>query len=151
MCWPANIAGAFFLAVICVDIYHKEYSRILPHSLYGTLITLVLWLICVFVNPWISAGILVIPVIFLFTVLIINEGMKASGCSISCGDESCIDGKVKKWHLRKKATASASSASDVTILYPPEEVTPESQWFRLVRAITEIKDKCIAQLTATPI
>jgi hypothetical protein len=94
MCWPANIVGAFFIALIAADILQKKYGDILYHSVIGGILTAVFWGLCVFVGTGISAGVLVIPLlftaIFLFTIWFTNESMKKRGCCLTC------DGDKKK-------------------------------------------------------
>ena len=40
-CWPANIVGAFFVALLIFDTTTGEYDDLLPHSAAGIVATFV--------------------------------------------------------------------------------------------------------------
>jgi len=95
MCWPANIVGAFFIALIIFDIIQKNYSDLPYHGIVGILLSGLLWGLCLLVGPNISMATLVVPLvflgIFLFSVWFMNESMKARGCCMNCdkSDQAC--------------------------------------------------------------
>jgi len=112
MCWPAGLAGAFFVALIIMDIIQKEYSILPTHGIIGVCVTGILWILCELIGTSLTMAVLVIPgifmAIFLFTVWFMDESMKKRGCCMTCGED-----KKKKAHLVKKEhpTACASCAS----------------------------------------
>ena len=89
MCWPANIAGSFFIGLLIFDIIQKEYTSLTRHGLIGVCVTGLLWVLCLLIGPSITMGVLVVPLIFvgifLFTVWFTNESMKTRGCCMTCG------------------------------------------------------------------
>jgi hypothetical protein len=88
MCWPAGAAGAFFSALIIMDIIKKDYANLPFHGILAVCVTGILWLLCELLGVSITMGILVIPTlfaaIFLFTVWFMNESMKTRGCCMTC-------------------------------------------------------------------
>jgi hypothetical protein len=103
MCWPANVVGAFFVAVVIFDMVQKKYGDLPYHALAGVVLTFLFWLVCSFVSVSISAAILVVPTIFLgvffFTVWFMDESLKQRGCCMNC-DGAC--NKKKVCILKKK-------------------------------------------------
>lgn len=105
MCWPANTVGAFFVALLLIDIYQKKYTDLPYHAVYGVAMTFLFWLICNLAGESISGGVLIIPAVFLsvflFTVWFIDESIKNRGCCMNCGGD--CQKTCKKGHLVKKA------------------------------------------------
>ena len=111
MCWPANTIGAFFVALLILDMFQKNYTDLPYHALYGGVITFLFWVLCSFIGESVTGGILVIPAvflsIFLFTIWFTNESMKKRGCCMNCGGDS--QKTCKKGRLVKKSTIDSSS------------------------------------------
>lgn len=101
MCWPAYIVGAFFVGLLSFDIIQKDYSSLPHHGVAGVCVTGLLWGLCWLVGPSITMATLVVPLIFLgiflFSVWLMNESMKARGCCMTCNGD-----KEKKCRLVKK-------------------------------------------------
>ena len=131
MCWPANVVGAFFIAVIVFDMVQKNYGDLPYHALVGVVLTFLFWLICSLVSVSVSGAILIVPAVFitvfLFTVWFMNESLKQRGCCMDCNG-NC---KSKKGHLVKRehplcasslsapSTSSASSLSSSSVSSAP--------------------------------
>lgn len=100
MCWPAGVAGAFFSALIIMDIIKKDYKNLPFHGILGVCITGILLLLCELIGVSIAMAVLVIPTIFatifLFTVWFMNESMKARGCCMTCGPKAGTPKLVKR-------------------------------------------------------
>jgi hypothetical protein len=109
MCWPAGAAGAFFSALLIMDIAKKEYSSLPFHGILAVCVTGILWLLCELIGESVTLGVLLIPAIFagifLFTVWFMNESMKKRGCCMTCGEEQ------GKPHLVKRVTPKGSTPS----------------------------------------
>ena len=107
MCWPANITGAFFVALLIFDIIQKDYSSLPLHGIIGVCVTGLLWLVCWLAGSSIAMATLVVPLIFigifLLSVWFMNESMKARGCCMTCNGD-----KAKKGHLVKKEQPTTS-------------------------------------------
>jgi hypothetical protein len=92
MCLPAYIVGLLSIALIVYDIVKKEYVSLPLHGLIGISLTGIMWLLCVLVGPFVSMGVLIVPLlfimIFLFSVWFMNESMKKRGCCINCSGDS---------------------------------------------------------------
>ena len=92
MCWPAAAAGAFFSALLIMDIAKKDYSSLPFHGILTVCVTGILWLLCELLGQPLTFAVLVIPAIFagifLFTVWFMNESMKKRGCCMNCGYEN---------------------------------------------------------------
>jgi Zn-dependent protease with chaperone function len=90
MCWPAGAAGAFFSAVLIMDIAQKDYASLPFHGILAVCVTGILWLLCELIGQPLTLAVLVIPLIFasifLFTVWFMNESMKKRGCCMTCGE-----------------------------------------------------------------
>jgi len=88
-CWPANIVGAFFIALLVLDTMRGEYDDLLGHSLAGIILTLVFWAICMGVGQAISAAILVVPavfvIVFVFSLWFFGASMKQRGYCMQSG------------------------------------------------------------------
>jgi hypothetical protein len=100
MCWPAAAAGAFFSALLIMDIAQKDYSSLPFHGILAVCVTGILWLLCEVIGQPITLAVLVIPAIFagifLFTVWFMNESMKKRGCCMNCGEEKGRPHLVKR-------------------------------------------------------
>ena len=131
MCWPANVVGAFFIAVLIFDMVEKKYGDLPYHAIAGVVLTFLFWLICSFVSVSVSAFILIVPAIFicvfLFTIWFMNESLKQRGCCMNCNG-NC----GKKGYLVKKTSSAASASASAS----PASKAPE---------------KCIATLTASTV
>ena len=95
MCWPANVVGAFFIAVLIFDMVQKNYGDLPYHALAGVVMTFLFWLMCSLVSVSLSGALLIIPAVFLtvflFTVWFMNESLKQRGCCMDCnGKGSCV-------------------------------------------------------------
>ena len=112
MCWPANISGAFFLALLIFDVIQKEYSNLPYHSLVGILVTGMLWVLCLLVGANITGAVLLVPCIFIagyfFTIWFINESLKQQGCCMKCGEEE--QPKGTPYLVKKDYSASTPDA-----------------------------------------
>jgi len=90
MCWPAGAAGAFFSALLIMDIAKKDYASLPFHGILAVCVTGILWLLCEVIGQPITLAVLLIPAIFagifLFTVWFMNESMKKRGCCMTCGE-----------------------------------------------------------------
>lgn len=88
-CWPANIVGAFFVALLIFDAMMGEYDDLLPHSAAGIVFTFVFWLVCYGLGESVSAAVLVVPsvvlVVFVFTIWFVGQSMKQRGYCMSKG------------------------------------------------------------------
>jgi len=88
-CWPANIVGSFFIALLVFDSIVGDYEDLLPHSVVGVITTLVFWLICFVLGEQVSGAVLVVPsvfaTIFLFSLWFFGQSMKNRGYCISSG------------------------------------------------------------------
>ena len=88
-CWPANIVGAFFIAVLVLDSMRGDYDELLGHSLAGIITTLIFWSICMGLGESISGAILVVPAVFViafaFSLWFFGESMKHRGYCMRSG------------------------------------------------------------------
>jgi len=99
-CWPANIVGAFFVALLIFDAMSGEYDDLLPHSAAGIVFTFVFWLLCHGVGESVSAAVLVVPsvvlVVFVFSIWFVGKSMKQRGYCMSKGKgDQCLPPKPK--------------------------------------------------------
>ena len=60
-CWPANVVGAFFVAVLLIDCILGTYGNLLTHSIVGIIVTVIFSMICTFISEDLSAALLVVP------------------------------------------------------------------------------------------
>ena len=113
MCWPANVVGAFFIAVLIFDMVQKNYGDLPYHAIVGVVLTFLFWLVCSLVSVTVSGAILIVPavfiIVFLFTVWFMNESLKQRGCCMDCN--GC---KSKKWHLVKRENPLQPSSTSGT-------------------------------------
>jgi hypothetical protein len=109
MCWPAGVAGAFFSALLIMDIAQKEYASLPFHSIVGVCVTGILWLLCELIGQPITLAVLLIPAIFagifLGTFWFMDESMKKRGFCMTCGGEK----EKGKPHLVKRVTPKGPS------------------------------------------
>lgn len=68
-CWPANLVGAFFLALVIFDMVYQKWDDIVSHILLGLVFTGLFWGICAGISESVSGGILAVPVVFLIVFL----------------------------------------------------------------------------------
>lgn len=112
MCWPANIVGLFFVALLIFDIIQKEYSSLPYHGILGVCVTGLLWLLCWLIGPSVTMATLVVPLIFagifLFSIWFMNESMKKRGCCMTCDGEK---GKEVKIRLVKRDIPNNSAST----------------------------------------
>lgn len=99
MCWPANVVGAFFIAVLIFDMVQKNYGDLPYHALAGVVMTFLFWLVCSFVSVSVSGALLIVPAVFisvfLFTVWFMNESLKQRGCCMNCNGNCNPQGKCR--------------------------------------------------------
>jgi uncharacterized membrane protein YfhO len=135
MCWPANVVGAFFIAVLIFDMVEKKYGDLPYHALAGVVLTFLFWLICSFVSVSVSGALLIVPatfiIVFLFTIWFMNESLKQRGCCMNCNGNCGKKGRLVK---KDSTTTSSISSTSSTNLSSSNSKTPE---------------KCIATLTAS--
>ncbi len=94
-CWPTNIVGAFFVALLIFDAMMGEYDDLLPHSATGIVFTFVFWLVCYGLGESVSAAVLVVPsvvlVVFVFSIWFVGKSMKQRGYCMSKGQgDQCL-------------------------------------------------------------
>jgi hypothetical protein len=93
-CWPANIVGAFFIAILIIDCILGTYGNLLTHSIVGIIVTIVFSMICTFIGEDLSAALLVVPSIlalaFVLSLWFIGQSLKNRGYCMKQGssDES---------------------------------------------------------------
>lgn len=88
-CWPANIVGAFFVSVLIIDCILGTYGNLLTHSVIGIIVTLVFFMICMFLGEDLSAALLVVPsilaVTFGLSLWFIGQSLKNRGYCMKQG------------------------------------------------------------------
>ena len=88
-CWPANVVGAFFIAILIIDTVYGNFLDLPYHGIVGIFLTCIFWLVCSAFGEAISGAILLVPAIFLVVVLfntIINKDLDDDcGCGCGCG------------------------------------------------------------------
>ena len=118
MCWPAYIVAAFFVALVAFDIIQKDYSSLPQHSIIGVCVTGVLWILCWLIGPSVTMATLVVPLIFLgiflFSVWLMNESMKARGCCMTCNGDKEKKGRLVKRAVPKNASPGSGSGTSGT-------------------------------------
>jgi uncharacterized membrane protein len=114
MCWPANVVGAFFIAVIIFDMVQKKYGDLPYHALSGVVVTFLFWLVCSFVSVTVSGAILIIPTVFisvfLFTVWFMNESLKQKGCCMNCNGNCQNKGHGNAYFVKRDHSLNTGSA-----------------------------------------
>ena len=95
--WPANLVGAFFLALFIFDITQENYDQILGHAVLGVLLTGMFAALSMTVGNNLSRSLLLVPTtfaaVFLITIWFMNESIKKRGCCMTC---SCNPKPEKK-------------------------------------------------------
>ncbi len=116
-CWPANVTGAFVLALLIFDLVVKDWTNLPLHALGGIAITGLLWGLCFLLGSAITGGILVIPILaallFAAGIWFTGETLRKKGCCVKCngneepessastgtatgtGTNKCIDTQLK--------------------------------------------------------
>lgn len=99
-CWPANIVGAFFVALLIFDTMTGDYDDLLPHSAAGIVFTFIFWLVCYGLGESVSVAVLVVPsvvlIVFVFTIWFVGQSMKHRGYCMSKGQGyQCLPPKPK--------------------------------------------------------
>jgi len=88
-CWPANIVGGFFIALLIFDSIIGDYKDLLPHSVIGIITTLVFWLVCTALGEQVSGAVLIVPsvfaAVFVFSIWFFGKSMKNRGYCMSRG------------------------------------------------------------------
>ena len=115
MCWPANVVGAFFIAVLIFDMIQKNYGDLPYHALSGVVVTFLFWLVCTFVSVSVSGALLIVPAVFIsvfiFTVWFMNESLKQRGCCMNCDGNK---GRLVKRDVPLNAVVSGKSTGTGT-------------------------------------
>lgn len=118
MCWPANIVGIFFVALIIFDIVQKEYSSLPYHGILGVCVTGLLWGLCWLIGPSATMATLIVPLIFagifLFTIWFTNESMKKRGCCMTCNGDTPKKGRLVKRDTPKDGTTNSDTTNSDT-------------------------------------
>ena len=158
MCWPANISGAFFLALLIFDVIQKEYSNLPYHSVLGIIITGMLWVLCFIVGANITGAVLIIPCIFIagyfFTIWFINESLKQQGCCMKCGeDQTPTEPKGTAYLVKKDESASKTATATPTAKPTPTPTpspTPVTDFIKKLLGMSTPSGTCVdSKLTAT--
>jgi len=148
MCWPANISGAFFLALLIFDVIQKEYSNLPYHSVLGIIITGLLWVLCGMVGANITGAVLIVPCIFIagyfFTIWFINESLKQRGCCMTCGKDQTP--------TEPKGTACLVKRDEPLSKTATPSPTPITDFIKKSVEMTTPSGTCVdSKLTATPL
>ena len=97
--WPANLVGAFFLALFVFDITQKNYDQILGHAIIGVLLTGIFTVLSIMMGDNLTGPLLLIPTtfaaVFLITIWFMNESIKKRGCCMKCSDSPAPQKKCK--------------------------------------------------------
>jgi len=93
-CWPANVVGAFFVALIIFDLSRGDWVDLPFHGIVGIIMTGLFYLICMIVGESVSAAILVIPAVFMtisvLTLWFASQSLKNQRCCMTCkGPAKC--------------------------------------------------------------
>jgi hypothetical protein len=119
MCWPANIVGAFFIALLIFDIIQKNYSALPYHGIIGICVTGLLWGVCMLLGSSIAMATLVVPLIFIGIFLFTGWMV---GNKITC--ETCPKTPVEK-EGRFVKRKTPKNQSDCPVLLPEPQPKPE--------------------------
>jgi len=97
--WPANLVGAFFLALFVFDITQKKYDQILGHAIIGVLLTGIFAVLSMMIGDNLAGPLLLIPTtfaaVFLITIWFMNESIKKRGCCMKCSSSTVPEKKCK--------------------------------------------------------
>jgi hypothetical protein len=157
-CWPANVMGAFMLALILFDVIRGELDDIPYHFLLLLIFVGILWLLCTFLGEGISAGVLLVPAVVLaiglFTLWFTNQSLRKQGCCIQCRDPKLQKVLVKKstgevvTTLPSQPTTSNETGSVTVDTITATESSPKT----LTGTLTDSKSAtCEPNLKATTI
>lgn len=106
-CWPANITGAFFLALLVFDMIRGDFGDLPYHAGLGILMVILLWVVCMYVSVSVSAGILIVPavflVVFLFSMWLAGKSLQNKGCCMNCPGEGADKCEPKRWKLKPRS------------------------------------------------
>jgi hypothetical protein len=109
--WPANLVGAFFLALFVFDITQKNYDQILSHAIIGVLLTGIFAGLSMSIGDNLTGPLLLIPTtfaaVFLITIWFMNESIKKRGCCMKCSDSPAPQKKCKSTSPPAAPTAPA--------------------------------------------
>jgi hypothetical protein len=87
-CWPANLVAAFFLALLGFDFVQKDFENLPVHAIFGAVFVALFWIVCSLVDERVSAGLLLVPLVFLgifmFSIWFTGQSLKQQGCCINC-------------------------------------------------------------------
>ncbi len=87
-CWPANVVGAFFLALLVFDMVKGSYNDMPTHLGVGIVLVILFWAVCFFVGESVSGGILLVPatfvIVFLFSMWLAGRSLINRGCCVRC-------------------------------------------------------------------
>jgi len=94
-CWPANVVGAFFVALISFDMFRGDWFDLPFHGIVGIIMTGLFYFICMFLGESVSAAVLVVPVVLItisgLTLWFARETLKKQRCCLTCkGPEKCV-------------------------------------------------------------
>lgn len=110
-CWPANTVGAFTLALLIFDFIQKDYSNLPIHALFGAILVALFWIVCSLVDESVSAGLLLVPLVFLgifvFTIWFTGQSLQKQGCCLNCSGSR----PVKAILVRKSDGTEVATAS----------------------------------------
>lgn len=130
-CWPANLTGAFFLALIIFDLVYKQWSDLPYHSVVGVVLTGFLWFLCGIIGPSITGSILLVPavfmIIFLFSAWFFTKGLAKKGCCMNCPGDVPKEEKGKIVIVKKQIdtdTNTPTTNSTNSCLYDNLKATP---------------------------
>ena len=105
--WPANLVGAFFVALFVFDITQKNYDQLLGHAVIGVFLTIIFMSLSVTIGDNLTGSLLIVPttfaLVFLLTVWFMNESIKKRGCCMKC---SCKETPEKKCESPSHLTAT---------------------------------------------
>jgi hypothetical protein len=167
-CWPANLVGAFFLALIIFDMVYQKWDNIVSHILLGLVFTGLFWGICAGISESVSGGILAVPVVFLIVFLgtawFFNKYKTPTVVCPSEKDECAKKARVKAILVPrtdgcpppfpKDGTPSALSATSSTssgATGSRSVITPSGSTSRNTVTATQRQDDCSIGLKATPV
>lgn len=118
-CWPANTVGAFTLALLIFDFIQKDYTNLPTHALFGVILVALFWIVCNFVDESVSAGLLLVPLVFLgifvFTIWFTGQSLQKQGCCLNCSGSRPVKAiLVRKSDGTEVATSSLGSLGGFT-------------------------------------
>lgn len=91
-CLPATVATAYFIAVILLDLFHRDWRRIPGHALLGAFVYLIVQFICEKGSESMAWILIIAPFLFVligyFFRLLFSVDVK--GAAISAVNESAL-------------------------------------------------------------